>query len=168
MRFGQALEQTIDEHGETQEGPARVAHVSGSYISKIIRGSRRPPKDVMRSTTAHYDEPQLCLAAQEEVVGPACVPWLDNADLHPANVHLKAREEVWEAYEALETLPVTKRNDQLSEKDFQNIRRVIKECIEAITALTHQVAILCKQYAVSWVGMWKEHRTELRSKKYLH
>jgi hypothetical protein len=48
------------------------------------------------------------------------------------------------------------------------IRTAIIECIEAITALTHYVAVLCKEYAFSWLAMWREHRQKLKDSKYLN
>ncbi|TMV49397.1 XRE family transcriptional regulator [Paenibacillus mesophilus] len=167
MNFGQTLEKVIDERGETREGPAQVAKVSHSSISKYIRGTRRVPEDVMRSTSQHYNEPELYIAAANEATGGAWVPWLNNADLHRANVHLKTIEEVEEAREALAAAPITKRRDQMDEKELAKIKTAIIECIEAITALTHQVAILCKEYCFSWMTMWKEHRSKLRASKYL-
>jgi hypothetical protein len=168
VTFGQVLDQVIRERNETQESPARIAHCSSSLISKITRGTRKPPKDVMSRTAAHYDDPKLCLAAMEEVTGGACTPWLNNADLHKSNVHLKTIEEVREAYEALSVAPITKRQDQLNEKDRQAIKNAIMESIEAITALTHHVAVLCKEYMFSWSAVWKTHRQELKIKKYLN
>jgi hypothetical protein len=109
----------------------------------------------------------LYLAAQDEVTGGACTPWLDGADLHASTVHLKTFEEITEAEEAMKAVPITKRKDQLREKDLAAIRTAIVECIEAITALTHYVAVLCKEYTFSWLTMWREHRQKLKESKYL-
>lgn len=167
MKFGQTLDVVSGERGENQQIVADVAHVSNSLVSKIIRGNRKPAKDIMRNTTAHYDDARLYLAAQEEVAGDASVPWLNNADLHASTVHLKTIEEIRETIEAMATVPITKRKDQLCDKDKEAIRTAIKECIEAITALTHYVAILCKEYCFSWLGVWKEHRLKLKASKYI-
>lgn len=167
MGFGQALGQLIIDRNETQEAPAKVAAVSNSSISKYIKGTRKAPKDVMRSTVSYYDDPVLTLAAHEEVAGDASVPYLNNADLHPSTVQLKTIEEVSEADAAIRAVPITKRKDQLCENDMAAIRIAIVESIEAITALTHYVAVLCKAYTFSWLAMWKEHRAKLKASKYL-
>lgn len=167
MRFGQVLGEVIQERGETQDIPAEVACVSNSSISKYIRGTRKPPKDVMKNTATHYDEAKLYVAAANEATGEAWVPWLDNADLHRATTHLKTLEEIEEAVSAMRSAPITKRSDQLDQNEREMIRRAIIECIEAITALTHHVAILCKEYCFSWMGMWKEHRKKLKVSGYL-
>lgn len=167
MSFGQALSAIIGERNETQEGPARATSVSTAAISKYIRGTRQPSNDVIRSAVAHYDDAALTLAAYEEVAGEASVPWLNNADLHKSTVHLKAQEEVSEANEAIQAVPITKRKDQITEADLLVIKAAITECIEAITALTHYVAVLCKEYTFSWLGMWKAHRQKLKDSKYL-
>lgn len=167
MGFGQALDKVLDERHETQESIALVTHVSNSLVSKVICGARKPSQDIMQRTIEHYDDPRLYLAAMEEVTGGACTPWLDNADLHKSNVHLKTIEEVNEALVALNRVPITKRKEQLTPEDLIEIREAIMECIEAITALMHDVAVLCKEYTFSWVKLWKEHRQDLKTKQYL-
>lgn len=167
MRFGQALREVMERNGDTQIDLAEVAHVSNSSVSKYIRGTRRPPEDVMRSVATHYDEAELYLAAANEATGGAWVPWLNNADLHRATTHLKTLEEIEEAVSAMRAAPITKRGDQVDEKERELIRRAIVECIEAITALTHHVAVLCKEYCFSWMSMWTEHRKKLKARKYM-
>lgn len=167
MKFGQALEAVSEERGENQYVVASIACVSNSLVSKIVRGTRKAPSDLIRSTVAHYDEPRLYLAAQEEVAGDATVPWLNNSDLHPSTVHLKNIEEIREAIEAMSAVPITKRKDRLTDADRAAIKKAIKESIEAITALTHYVAILCKEYGFSWMAVWKEHRLKLKTSKYI-
>jgi hypothetical protein len=122
----------------------------------------------MRIAVEHYDDPVLAMAAQEEVAGEASVPYLNNADLYKSTVHLKVQEEVAEAAEAAQAVPITKRRDQINAADRAAIQRAIMECIEAITALTHYVAALCKEYGISWVGSWRAHRAELKAKKYIN
>ncbi|ALS27158.1 Xre family transcriptional regulator [Paenibacillus sp. 32O-W] len=167
MSFGQALHEVMERHGDTQMELSAVAHVSNSTISKYVRGTRRPPEDVMRSVATHYDEAELYIAAANEATGEAWVPWMNNADLHRATTHLKTLEEIEEAVQAMRSAPITKRGDQITQQERELVRRAIMECIEAITALTHHVAILCKEYTFSWFGLWKEHRQKLRAHKYL-
>lgn len=168
MNYGQALSNLIGERNETQEVPAKVAAVSSASISKYIRGKRRPPKDVMRKTVEHYEDFRLTQAAQEEVSGPACVPYLDNSDLHPSTVHIKVQEETEEAMEAFHAVPIAKRKERITPEDREAIQKAITEGIEAITAITHYVAILCREYGFSWLGVWKAHRSELKAKKYIN
>lgn len=167
MRFGQALEQKMKEQDESQIELAKFLNVSNSLISKIANGSRRPAKDTMRTAVQHYDDPELALAAANEVTAGAFIPWLDNADLHRANVSMKSLEEITEALEAIGDAPITKRSDQLSPMDREKIRSAIVESIEAMTALYHQVAILCRDYGFSFIGMLKEHRADLKAHNYI-
>ncbi|WP_160045650.1 XRE family transcriptional regulator [Paenibacillus sp. USDA918EY] len=166
-QFGSALEEVLKRKGETRGAAGAAAHVDASLIGKIVKGTRKPTKEVMASTTKHYDDGQLYIAAAGEVTQGASVPWLNNVDLHRASVHLKTMEEIREALDALMKAPITKTKDQMDQDDLKQIRSAIKESVEAITALTHYVAILCKEYCFSWMGVWKEHRAYLKSKKYL-
>lgn len=168
MSFGQSLQRAMKLQGDTAISVSKIAHVSNSAIGKYINGTRRPPNDVMKSAVEHYDEPELYLEAMNEVTGGACVPVLDRVDKHKANTHLKALEETEEAMEALKRIPITKRSDQLTSNDLKQIKGDIMECVEAITALTIHVGVLCKAYCFSWIGIWQEHRKDMRDKKYMN
>ncbi|MBU5670277.1 XRE family transcriptional regulator [Paenibacillus brevis] len=167
-QFGSSLEDMLKRSGDTRGAAAAIAHVDASQIGKIIKGSRKASEPVMKSTAAHYDDGQLYIAAAGEITDGATVPWLDNVDLHRSSVHLKVLEELGEAEEALHQAPITKRRDQLTNKDLMKIKAAIMESIEAITALTHYVSVLCREYCFSYIGAWLEHRSELRAKKYIN
>ncbi|OAB41003.1 hypothetical protein PMSD_00480 [Paenibacillus macquariensis subsp. defensor] len=167
MSIGDVLYEYRTNKGMTQQEFADELSVERSSFTKMENGSRNAPKDFLNRTAIHFDEPRLYLAAQEEVTDGACVPWLDNADLHRAATHYKSMEEVEEALAAMKTAPIMKRADQLTSADREAIKITIFECVEAITALTHHVAVLCKEYTFSWLGIWKEHRAELKAKKYM-
>lgn len=155
-------------NGLTQQQMAKSLNIERSSLTKIENGSRKAPPELITKTAEQFDDPRMFLAAQEEITGGASVPWLDNADLHRAATHFKTIEEAEEALAAMKVTPIMKRPDQLSAEDREAIRVTIMECIEAITALTHHVAVLCRDYTFSWFGSWKEHRAELKSKKYLN
>lgn len=64
-------------------------------------------------------------------------------------------------------VPISKTNAQINDTERQEIKRMLMDTVEAITALTHLAAVLCKEYSFSWLETWKEHRAELKDKKYL-
>ncbi|MGG6311586.1 helix-turn-helix domain-containing protein [Paenibacillus macerans] len=166
-QFGPALEDVLKKSGLTRGDAAGVAHVDASQIGKIIKGTRKASDSVMKASAKHYDDGQLFIAAAGEVTEGATVPWLDNADLHRSSVHLKSLEEIEEADEALHQAPITKKREQLTHQDLIKIKAAIMESLEAITALTHYVSVLCREYGFSYFGVWREHRAELRAKKYI-
>ncbi|MEY9095375.1 XRE family transcriptional regulator [Paenibacillus sp. RC84] len=168
MSIGEAIKEYRKANDLTQKDFTGMVPLDRTSLAKIEGAKRKAPKDIMRLTAIATDDPRIGLAAQEEVSGGASTPWLNNADLNKSSVHLKTLEEIGEAYEAMKLVPITKRKDQLAEKDIHTIQTTIMECIEAITALTHYVAVLCREYTFSWIAVWKEHRRELKAKKYLN
>lgn len=166
-QFGPALESAMKRTGHTRGEIGRIAHVDASQVGKIIKGSRRASKPVMQAAAEHYDDGQLFLAAAAEVTGGAFAPWLDNVDLHRASVLFKSLEEIQEVRDASGLAPISKTNAQINETERQQIKRLLMETVEAITALTHLAAAICKEYSFSWLGTWKEHRAELKLKNYM-
>ncbi len=166
-QFGSALEEVLKRKDQTKIQAAKVAKIDNSTIGKIIKGSRKAPKDIMRITATHYDDGQLYIAAAGEVTGGAFAPWLNNVDLHRASVLFKTVEEMKEVLVLTSEAPISKTADQLTESDRQILKRLLMETVEAITALTHFAAVLCKEYSFSWLATWKEHRADLKAKKYM-
>ncbi|EHB50079.1 XRE family transcriptional regulator [Paenibacillus sp. FSL W7-1279] len=166
-QFGPALEEVLKRKGETRGAAGAAAHVDASLIGKIIKGTRKPSEEVMASTTTHYDDGQLYIAAAGEVTGGAFAPWLNNVDLHRASVLIKSIEEIKEVLAISGQAPISKTNEQIDESERQQIKRLLMETVEAITALTHLAAVLCKEYSFSWLATWKEHRSMLKAKKYM-
>ncbi|WP_145153010.1 helix-turn-helix domain-containing protein [Paenibacillus xylanexedens] len=165
--FPGALEEVIKRTGDTLAKAGQAVHMDGSQIGKVLKGTRNPSKELMRSAAEHYDDGQLYIAAAGEVTGGAFAPWLDNVDLHRASVLFKTVEEMKEVLDLSSEVPINKTADQLTEADRQIMKRLLMETVEAITALTHFAAVLCKEYSFSWFGIWKEHRAELKAKKYM-
>lgn len=166
-QFGPNLQEVLKRKGETRNQAGRVANVDPSLIGKIINGKRNPSKELMRSTVEYYDEGQLYIAAAGEVTGGASAPWLNNVDLHRSNVLFKTVEEMEEVLSLSSEVPISKTAEQLTDADRLMMKRLLMETVEAITALTHFAAILCKEYSFSWLATWKEHRADLKAKKYM-
>ncbi|MEK5376607.1 helix-turn-helix transcriptional regulator [Paenibacillus sp. FSL P2-0173] len=165
--FSGALEEVLKRTGDTLAKAGKATNVDGSQIGKIIKGSRKPSKEVMKQAAQHYDDSRLYIAAAGEVTGGAFAPWLDNVDLHRASVLFKTIEEMREVLTLSAEVPISKTADQLTESERQNMKRLLMETVEAITALTHFAAVLCKEYSFSWLATWKEHRADLKAKKYM-
>ena len=166
-QFGQALGEMLKRTGKTKIEVAKAVHVDNSLIGKIVNGTRKPAKEIMKSTSEHFDDGQLYIAAAGEVTGGAFAPWLDNVDLHRASVLFKTVEEMREVLTLSAEVPISKTADQLTESERQHMKRLLMETVEAITALTHFAAVLCKEYSFSWLATWKEHRADLKAKKYM-
>lgn len=166
-QFSGALEEVLKRTGDTLAQAGKAANVDGSQVGKIIKGSRKASEPVMRAAAQHYDDGQLYIAAAGEVTGGAFAPWLNNVDLHRASVLFKTVEEMKEVLALTNEAPISKTADQLTESDRQFMKRLLMETVEAITALTHFAAVLCKEYSFSWLATWKEHRADLKAKKYM-
>ncbi|KKI88641.1 helix-turn-helix domain-containing protein [Bacillus sp. SA1-12] len=91
------------------------------------------------------------------------------ADLHRSSISIKTKEELMEALEAVSEAnkKLTVNPKSIEQIDIKVIEKSIQESIDAITALTHYVAILCKEYRISWVKMWAQHKMKLISRRFL-
>lgn len=167
MSIGDVYYEYRTKRGMTQQEFADEVEVNRSSFSRVENGTRKAPKDMMARTAAKFDDPRLYLAVAEEVTGGASDPYLDGADLHKAATHYKSLEEGEEALVAMRIAPIMKRQDQMTEADRDAIKAAIMESVEAITAFTHHIMSLCKEYGFNWREIWKEHRADLKAKQYM-
>ncbi|MCY7484290.1 helix-turn-helix domain-containing protein [Paenibacillus alvei] len=166
MSIGEVIHEFRKEKGMTQQEFAEQLPIDRTALAKYESGKRRPNDEVLQKAASTFDDPRLYLAVQDEATGGASSPWLNGVDLHRASVLWKSIEEIKEVIAVSGSAPISKTRDQITEADRLQIKILIMESVEAITALTHLVAVLCKEYAFSWLGVWKEHRAELKAKKY--
>jgi hypothetical protein len=91
------------------------------------------------------------------------------ADLHRTTVTMKTKEELREALESMidasKNLTV---NPRCVEKiEMEVIEKSLQECVDAITALNHYVAVVCKEYGISWSKVWKQHKVKLIQRRFI-
>lgn len=171
-KVGTALRQARLSRGLRQQDLCRRLYVSDSTLSAIEHGQQRPAIDVARRAVRELDDPDVYLAAAQDMTGGVMVPaMLDGpkVDLHRASVRDKVMEELSEAIEALakaRELANAKTAEDLSEEGRQQVRRALHELIEAQTACAVAVAVLCRQYDISPADVYREHLQELRAKGY--
>lgn len=117
-----------------------------------------------------HNNPWVGLEAASEYVGWG-PPRLDGeaVDLHRSSVATKTVEELEEAlnviHEAVKKLNI---NPQFTdETDKQTIKKSILEVIDVITAANHYVAVLCREYDISWSDMWNQHKMKLIQRRFL-
>lgn len=167
MSFGQALGSVLERKGISQIKAGKLAKVSNSQISKIIKQKRSAHPDVMRSTVTGIDEPELYFLAMHEITGGAFATWLNNVDLHQAAVTLKVLEESREADDAIRAAPLATKPDEISDADKRALHKLLKEVREDVNAKMMLIAVICRTHGFSWASVWKEHNQYMRSKNYL-
>jgi transcriptional regulator with XRE-family HTH domain len=156
------------ENGLTQLQVSFDLFSSREAVTKQETGEYR----VQPHTTKYYEDvhnnPWVGMEAAAEYVG-----WgtgkLDgpNVDLYRSSVYLKTIEELKEAIEHLEGICLA--NPPHSMEDFkkEKLKEAIIQCMDAVVALNHFIAVVCKEYGFSWAKMWLKHKTKLIAKGFM-
>lgn len=139
-------------------------------ISQQERGEYRVQPNVTNYFVEKHNDPWVAIEAAAEYTswGPVKLDG-EAADLHRTTVFLKTEEELQEALaamiEASKNLTV---NPQCADRvEIAVIEKSLQECIDAITALNHYVAVLCKEYGISWAKMWAQHKMKLIQRRFV-
>lgn len=153
------LEMTFDEYFGSRES-----------ISQQENGRYQVQPELTKYYVEKQNNPWVAMEAAAEYTswGPQKLDG-EAVDLHRTSVSLKTKEELEEALLAVcnasKKLTVNpKATDQL---DLKEIEQSLLESIDAITALNHYVAILCKEYNISWVKMWTQHKVKLIQRRFI-
>lgn len=76
-QFGTALQDVLKRSGDNRHIAGKVANVDASQIGKIVKGTRKASRPVMKAAVEHYDDGQLFLAAVADVSGePSHLGWI--------------------------------------------------------------------------------------------
>lgn len=153
------LEMTFDDYYGSRES-----------ISQQENGRYQVQESLAQYYTEKHNNPWVGFEAAAEYTGWGPVK-LDGeaADLHRTSVSIKTNEELEEAIEAIRVASkkMAINPQHIESSDRKEIEASIHECIDAITALNHYVAIVCKDYGISWVKMWTKHKMKLIARRFI-
>lgn len=169
MTVSEVLKEARIERGLTQKQLAEMVYVSQEAIGKAERGLRKSPQCASNQLINVLDNGFLAMELAQERLGYAFVSKLDgeNVDLHRASVKDKTIEEVTEAYQGIKQLCLSNVPEYTTEYKKQEIESVLKEAIDAVYALLHYISVCCRDYKISWIKIWSDHRTKLKSRGYV-
>lgn len=169
MGIGSALKEARESRGETQEQLAFEFNLSRQMVSHIEKERRKLPEDIAPRSVQLLDDGFYSLEVAHLMTGGSFVGKLDgeNVDLHRSSVKEKAEEELEEAMAALRHISVVNRPDNTNPEQQEQLKKALLECIDVIVCLSHFVAVICKEYGLSWVRIWKDHKLKLKARKYI-
>jgi len=153
----------------TQEELAAELGVSRSAISAYKTGRRKIPKDIAAKLVQKLDDGFLAMELAAMATGGAWVRELDgeHVDLHRAAVHAKTQEELCEALDAMQRIDIATPPRAMSRERLKELEETLKQELDAMYALAHHVAVVCREYGFSWTELWREHHRKLKARKYV-
>ncbi|MFY0545492.1 helix-turn-helix transcriptional regulator [Brevibacillus sp. H7] len=169
MSIGQALKEARALYGVTQKDFASELYVSRSTVAMVETGERELPDEAVPVAVGKLDCGFLAMEVAAEYTGGAFVSKLDGdgVDLHRSSVKAKTAEELTEALSAIQGVCVANRPEKISSHDREQLEHSLLQVIDAIVALAHYVAVICREYRFSWTTLWRQHRKKLKANGYL-
>lgn len=143
---------------DTQQKKALEMSVARETISRYETGKDKVNIDVARQYSAKYDNPMFAMAIQTEYTGTGPV-LLDgeNIDLHRSAIKEKTLEELEEAFNRLKSTSLAKPLACLELFEKQDLHEALEELIEASTAISNLVAVVCMEAKISYKDLWTDH-----------
>lgn len=169
MALGERMREARDAAEMTQLEFGFEVNMSRSAIGMIEIEERKLPKEVSRKAVEVLDDGFFSMAAAEEAVGHSWVPKLDGeyVDLHRSSVAKKAEEELNEALEAIGRMCLVNHPKSMDKHGRAELREALLQVVDAIVALSTYAAVICREYSLSWVKLWRDHRKKLKERGYV-
>ncbi|GAB7387417.1 hypothetical protein BSNK01_12530 [Bacillaceae bacterium] len=169
MSLGTVLQEAREEKGIAQEQLAFELNLSRQMISHVENGRRKLPKDVAPKSARILDCGFYIIELAHYFTGGAFAKKLngDRVDLHRGIVTMKTLEELREAHDAIEKADVTDHPSAVTKEQRERIEHAAIQALDAVVALLHYVAVMCRDYKFSWFGLWMKWRKKARERGYL-
>lgn len=154
--------------GSTQQKLANEMNVSREAISRYETSKDKINVNVAQRISKKYDDPRFAMTLQHEYTSTGPI-WLDgpNIDLHRSAVKEKTLEELEEAIHKLRSTSLVKPMNNLTAYELHDVREALNELVEAQTAISHLVAVVCMEANINYAGLWENHYRALKSAGYV-
>ncbi|UOQ95095.1 XRE family transcriptional regulator [Halobacillus shinanisalinarum] len=141
---------------------------SRESLSKQENGERRVQPGITKQFINKYNDPWVALEAANEYIGWG-VTRLDGpaADNRRSSVQLKLEEELNEALKAIVKVEISGNSNCVQSMDYQYIQGMASKIVDVVHWALIYLGILCETYNISWLQLWEEHYSKLRSKGYV-
>lgn len=171
MAVGERLKEAREAAGLTQLELTFEIPMSRAAIGMTEIEQRKMPRDLMPKVVEKLDCGFLAMEFAAEVTGQAWVTKLDGnkVELTRGNTTLKSHQEMVEALNANSRIGelIVDRPESLDQSGRDELEDKALQLIDVIVALSHQVAVLCRDYGFSWQKLWKKHRKKLKERGYM-
>lgn len=154
--------------GESQQQVAMGLNVSRETVSAYENGRARIPADIAQAMMSKAENPRFAFALRNEYTKTGPI-WLDgpNVDLHRSSVREKTLEELEEVVGLLKEFSFARPLKSLPDWEAPALDELLKEVVEAITAMEHFVVVVCEEAGMSYMDVWSKHHQYLKAKGYV-
>lgn len=154
--------------GESQQQQAMQLNVSRETVSAYETGRARIPADIAKSMMKKNENPRFAFAIRNEYTKTGPI-WLDgpNVDLHRSSVREKTLEELEEVIGLLKEFSFARPLQTLPTWEAPSLDNLLKEVVEAITAMEHFAVVVCEEAGISYTDVWSKHYQYLKAKGYV-
>jgi hypothetical protein len=143
--------------------------VSRESVSAYETERAAVPPDISQKLMERYDDPFYAMIVANEYTNGSWVRPLDgmHVDLHRSSVVAKTQEEIQEILEYMRSISVVNHPGSMPEHEKQQLKETLIQAIDGITALSHYVSVICKDYGFSWNELWQTHTRKLIANGYV-
>ncbi|MFP3390651.1 XRE family transcriptional regulator [Brevibacillus sp. SIMBA_040] len=165
-QYGPQLGQALMEAGITQLSFSLDAHVSPESVSAYKNGRAVAPPDIKSKSVLVTDNPFLAMSAMLESAAGTGPVILDGERME-INRHTVLDQTKFEMQQLLKVTEVAEQRlmriapGALSQQERQDVEALVQEAMDVVTAAMNLVAVLCREYKISWIKHWTLHHSKL-------
>jgi transcriptional regulator with XRE-family HTH domain len=167
MLIGEELAAARKRKGYTQEQLTLDLPISRESLAKYETGDRRFPKDMYLPVAEKLDDEEFYFTSWKEAAGVVSIPYFngDHIDHHSSSMKHLVQIETNEALEHLERACWFKPIHSRSESEKEEMKRVLRELLDAAASMVNLVAVICREYDFSMKEVFQQWRLTLKARR---
>lgn len=147
-----AIQTLLKEEGLEGVDVAEALHISPQLVSNIKNGHRKLQRDIAKDSIQKYDSPLYLLELLYEFTGGLSSPVMrgKSVEQHRLAFEEFTIKQLEEAKHILDEVSLVKPPGSTTEEEQEQIKEVIYELLDAEMAISNLIAVLCKEYDISY------------------
>lgn len=169
MSIGHSLKIMREQYGLTQDDVASMLNVSQQLVSHMETGRRKMQQDIAQTSLQKFDDPVYFLDVIYELSGGYTSPVVrgKNIEWHRLALEEFAIQQAQEAINILNEVSFVKPPGETSDAEYERVKHVIDELLDAEVAISNLKAILAKEYQISLKERFQQRKPYWRAKGWI-
>jgi len=167
MTYGTTLKEALKAMRVDQADIAEETHYSHQTVSAWANDTRNISAETLLKVASHLDYPDLYLESAVKATDGVAIPVLDGdyIDRHPAAMKDLVQVETNEALDKMAQASMIKPIRSATQSDKEEMKRVIKELLDAACSMINMIAVLCREYEFSMKDIYKSWYVTLKARR---
>jgi len=144
-------------------------HISPQFVSNLKNDHRKLHKDIAQASLSIYDNPIYTMELLYEFTEGLTSPIMRGRAVDPHRLAIEeyTLKEIDEIKNILNEVSLAKPPNETSNEEKERIKQIIYELLDGEMVISNLIAVLCKEYEISYKKCIQERRANWKAKGWI-